>query len=93
MYLPGRAGILSVAVGERRGVNVRRPTARRHVSTPESSANTVQLQRRRERLRAGDASARDELLRAVGARVEQLAHRMLRRFPNVQRWAQTNDGL
>jgi RNA polymerase sigma-70 factor (ECF subfamily) len=60
---------------------------------PEPSANTVQLQRWLERLRAGDASARDELLRAVGARLEQLAHRMLTRFPNVQRWAETNDVL
>jgi RNA polymerase sigma-70 factor (ECF subfamily) len=60
---------------------------------PEPTANTVQLQRWLERLRAGDASARDELLRAVGTRLEQLARKMLQRFPNVQRWAETNDVL
>jgi RNA polymerase sigma-70 factor (ECF subfamily) len=60
---------------------------------PEPSANTVQLQRWLARLRAGDASARDELLRAVGARLERLAHKMLRRFGNVRRWADTDDVL
>jgi RNA polymerase sigma-70 factor (ECF subfamily) len=60
---------------------------------PESSANTTQLHRWLERVRAGDASARNELLRAVGARLERLVHKMLRRFPNVRRWADTQDVL
>jgi RNA polymerase sigma-70 factor (ECF subfamily) len=59
----------------------------------EPSAKTTQLHRWLERLRAGDATARDELLRAVGARLECLAHNMLRRFSNIRRWADTDDVL
>src|SRR5947209_2117063 len=46
-----------------------------------------------ERLRAGDPSARDELFRQAGGRLERLARRMLRDFPGVRRWAQTGDVL
>jgi RNA polymerase sigma factor (sigma-70 family) len=59
----------------------------------ENSANTAQLRLWLERLRAGDASARDELLRSVGARLERLARHMLRGFPNVHRWVETDDVL
>src|SRR5262245_13193854 len=45
------------------------------------------------RMRAGDAAAREEMLRGVCNRLERLAHRMLRRFPRVQRWVQTDDVL
>jgi RNA polymerase sigma-70 factor (ECF subfamily) len=46
-----------------------------------------------DRLRAGDRAAADELLRAAGDRLERLARRMLRGFPNVKRWADTGDVL
>ena len=46
-----------------------------------------------ERIRAGDLSAREEMLRAVYARLERLATKMLRRFPEVARWDQTGDLL
>jgi RNA polymerase sigma factor (sigma-70 family) len=45
------------------------------------------------RARAGDATARDELLRACWGRLERLAHAMLGRFPNVKRWTDTGDVL
>jgi len=61
------------------------------VSEPEF--HTAQLQGWLERLRAGDTSARDELLRATGDRLERLARKMLNRFPRVQRWAETGDVL
>jgi RNA polymerase sigma factor (sigma-70 family) len=43
------------------------------------------------RMQAGDAAASDELLRAAGERLERLARRMLRDFPNVRRLADTGD--
>jgi RNA polymerase sigma-70 factor (ECF subfamily) len=55
--------------------------------------NTAQLHAWLDRIRAGDLSARDELLRGLCARLECLAARMLRRFPGVARWAQTGDVL
>jgi RNA polymerase sigma-70 factor (ECF subfamily) len=44
-------------------------------------------------MRAGDLSARDEMLRAVSGRLERLARKMLGRFPGVRRWADTDDVL
>ena len=57
------------------------------------SAQTTQLHRWLERIRAGDRAAPNELLVGVGARLERLAHKMLGRFPNVRRWADTGDVL
>lgn len=59
----------------------------------ESSINTVQMHRWMERIRAGELNARDDLLRGFGNRFEALARKMIRRFPNVHRWADTNDVL
>jgi RNA polymerase sigma-70 factor (ECF subfamily) len=59
----------------------------------ESSAHTTQLHRWLDRLQAGDRAAADELVRGICGRVEHLAHSMLRRFPNVRRWADTGDVL
>lgn len=42
-------------------------------------------------VRAGDARAKDELIRTVQSRLEVLAERMLRKFPNVSRWADSAD--
>lgn len=60
---------------------------------PESTFNTVHLNAYLERLRAGDRAAADDLLRRVGDRLERLARRMLKGFPNVKRWADTGDVL
>jgi RNA polymerase sigma-70 factor (ECF subfamily) len=46
-----------------------------------------------DRIRSGDLSAREEMLRAFCAQLEALARRMLRRFPAVARWEQTDDVL
>jgi RNA polymerase sigma-70 factor (ECF subfamily) len=56
-------------------------------------ATTEQLHGWIDRLRAGDRAAADELLRSVGGRLERLARRMLKGFPNVKRWADTGDVL
>lgn len=45
------------------------------------------------RIRAGDRAAQDALIRACQDRLERLARRMLRGFPNVRRWADTGDVL
>src|SRR5262245_33810256 len=58
---------------------------------PDSSLDTTQLHRILARLCAGDLTARDELLRAAGPRLERLARKMLRGFPDVARWEQTED--
>src|ERR1051326_1878602 len=59
----------------------------------EVSFRTTQMHHWLERLRAGDLAARDELLRSVCPRLEHLARKMLRRYPSVQRWAETDDVL
>jgi RNA polymerase sigma factor (sigma-70 family) len=60
---------------------------------PASSVHTTQLRRWVVRIRAGDLAAREEMLRAVRARLERLARKMLRRFPDVGRWEETGDLL
>jgi RNA polymerase sigma-70 factor (ECF subfamily) len=54
---------------------------------------TTELQGCLDRLRAGDGTARDELLRRAGGRLERLTRKMLKGFPGVQRWEQTDDVL
>src|SRR3954465_1924798 len=46
-----------------------------------------------ERHRAGDASARDGLIRIAQLRFTALARAMLRRHPHLRRWEQTDDLL
>ena len=55
--------------------------------------HTTQLQQWQQRMKAGDRSAREELIRAILQRMERLARKMLKSFPNVHRWAQTDDVL
>ncbi|HEY7315030.1 MAG TPA: sigma-70 family RNA polymerase sigma factor [Gemmataceae bacterium] len=55
------------------------------------SLHTVHLHDWFRRMRAGDSAASEELLRATGDRLERLARRMLRQFPNVRRLADTGD--
>jgi RNA polymerase sigma-70 factor (ECF subfamily) len=57
----------------------------------DEAVNTAELNGWVDRMRAGDRAARDELLRRVGDRLERLARKMLHRFPDVRRWAQTDD--
>jgi RNA polymerase sigma-70 factor (ECF subfamily) len=46
-----------------------------------------------ERWRDGDRAAADELLRALGSRLEHLVRKMLRAFPHVRHCAETGDVL
>lgn len=57
------------------------------------SLHTTQLQGWLDRVQAGDRAAHNELLRAVGDRLERLARKMLRQFPRVKRWEETGDVL
>ena len=58
---------------------------------PDASLQTLQLRDWFRRMQIGDAAATEELLRAAGDRLERLARRMLRQFPNVRRYADTSD--
>jgi hypothetical protein len=57
------------------------------------SFRTSQLHRLLERFRAGDRAAWEEMHCHVGARLEALARRMLRGFPEVRRFEATPDVL
>jgi RNA polymerase sigma factor (sigma-70 family) len=46
-----------------------------------------------DRMRAGDPSARGELLTHASGRLTRLTRKMLRDFPGVHRWEQTDDVL
>src|SRR5436305_5872475 len=46
-----------------------------------------------DRLKQGDESARSELLRCASERLTRLTRKMLRDFPGVHRWEQTDDVL
>jgi len=61
------------------------------MSTP--SNQTAQIQGWIDRLRAGDESARKELLTCACQRLERLTRKMLRDFPRVKRWEETADVL
>jgi RNA polymerase sigma-70 factor (ECF subfamily) len=53
--------------------------------------DTIRLKGWMKRMQDGDLSAREELLTAARRRLEALARAMLRRFPNVRRWAESDD--
>jgi len=55
--------------------------------------DTAQLESCLERFRCGDAAACDELLRQVYDRLRRLTRKMLRTFPGVKRWTETDDVL
>jgi RNA polymerase sigma-70 factor (ECF subfamily) len=57
------------------------------------SLHTIKLHGWLQRIRDGDKAAHDELLRGVGGRLERLARKMLRGFPQVRRWTETDDVL
>jgi RNA polymerase sigma-70 factor (ECF subfamily) len=56
-------------------------------------ATTIELEDHLRRMNTGDRQAREQLFRHVSARLERLARKMLRQFPSVQRWCQTDDVL
>lgn len=56
-----------------------------------TSGMTRQLDACIGRLRGGDLSARDDLVALACERMQGMASRMLRRFPNVRRWDETGD--
>ena len=58
-----------------------------------ASHSTTQIQLRLDRLRAGDESAHDELLEIARERLCRLARKMLRGYPGVKRWEETDDIL
>jgi RNA polymerase sigma-70 factor (ECF subfamily) len=60
---------------------------------PDSTFNSANLQKYIDRWQAGDRAAADDLLRATRARLEKLARRMTRSFPNVRNQADTGDVL
>ena len=57
----------------------------------ESDFDSVRLRDLIARLRAGDRSAEDQLVRAILARFQNLARRMLHRFPDLRHLEQTGD--
>jgi RNA polymerase sigma-70 factor (ECF subfamily) len=59
----------------------------------DSSLHTTLLHAWIDRMRAGDAAAPEELVRACCGRLERLARKMLRGFPAVARWEETGDVL
>jgi RNA polymerase sigma factor (sigma-70 family) len=59
----------------------------------EATWHTAQLEGCLARFRCGDPAARDELLRQVYDRLQRLTRKMLRNFPGVKRWTETDDVL
>lgn len=57
----------------------------------QASADTIMLEDLVRRWRAGDAVAREELIRRSAARLERLTRKLLRGFPGVRRWEETDD--
>jgi RNA polymerase sigma-70 factor (ECF subfamily) len=55
--------------------------------------HATQIQGCIDRLRSGDVSARDDLLAQASDRLTRLTRKMLRDFPGVHRWEQTDDVL
>ncbi len=59
----------------------------------EALVDTVWIHIRVLRWQRGDSGAADELLRAVGLRLERMTRKMLRNFPAIRDWAETGDVL
>jgi RNA polymerase sigma-70 factor (ECF subfamily) len=60
---------------------------------PDASLETAQLHQFIQRWQNGDAGAADMLFRTIAGRLEHLARRMLRGYPNVRPWVDTADVL
>jgi RNA polymerase sigma factor (sigma-70 family) len=59
----------------------------------EPSSHTLRIQSFLDRLRDGDETARAELLQCANERLRSLARKMLRAYPRVHRWEETDDVL
>lgn len=59
----------------------------------DASLPVTELQACLDRLREGDLTAQDELLRHAYDRLKRLTRKMLKGFPGVKRWAETDDVL
>jgi RNA polymerase sigma-70 factor (ECF subfamily) len=59
----------------------------------EASGHTARLQHWLDRMRDGDDQARNDLFAHAAERLRRLTSRMLRRFPALRRWEQTDDVL
>jgi len=59
----------------------------------DGSKNASELQSYLARVRQGDTTALNDLIALVSKRLEVLTHRMLKDYPRVHRWAQTDDVL
>ena len=57
------------------------------------SSQTLLIQVYLDRLRDGDETARGELLQCASERLRSLARKMLRAYPRVHRWEETDDVL
>jgi RNA polymerase sigma factor (sigma-70 family) len=57
------------------------------------SQQTLQIQGWIDRLRSGDESARGQLLSIASERLATLARKMLKSYPRVKRWEETDDVL
>jgi RNA polymerase sigma-70 factor (ECF subfamily) len=57
------------------------------------SSQTLLIQSYLDRLRDGDETARGELLQCADERLRSLARKMLRAYPRVHRWEETDDVL
>lgn len=55
------------------------------------ATQTIQIQGWIERLQAGDESARKELLNCACERLTRLTRKMLKSYPRVKRWEETDD--
>jgi RNA polymerase sigma-70 factor (ECF subfamily) len=60
-------------------------------ATMTADEQTAEIQKWLDRLRAGDDSARAELVNCAGRRLEWLTRKMLRNWERVHRWEQTAD--
>src|SRR5947209_20380976 len=54
---------------------------------------STEIQRCIDRMRSGELSAHNELLTHAGERLTRLTRKMLRDFPGVHRWEETDDVL
>ncbi len=59
----------------------------------DSTLNTAYLNDCLDRWHGGDFAGRDALVNSAVGRLEPLAHKMLKGFPNVRRWEDTGDVL
>jgi RNA polymerase sigma factor (sigma-70 family) len=59
----------------------------------ELSSHTLRIQSYLDRMRDGDETARGELLQCASERLRKLVRKMLRAYPRVHRWEETDDVL